>query len=532
MSSSTDAGAPAPSRRTGWAVFGLVAFGLAIRLLYLGLVTSSPGFTWDDPDSYMRHGARLAERRVFFDFEAVEHGVEGRSYVLPPLYPLFLSLFARLPGYPRNAQLAQVLLSSLTIALVFLLGRQIHSDRSGLVAAAFQALWLPSVIAVWSTMQEALYLPLLLAGFVLLLRAETFLGFSSAGVALGLAALTRSMPVYFVPVAIVLLLWQKGPRRGALASTATVLGFALFTVPYSLALSRHLGAPTFIENHGGLRVVAEGGADRGGAPGILVTAATLVRGFVEEPRASIAEWKRTADSILHVNGGRLLQIYLGARTKPGSIFWKATAHGLADALLVTALLLAPFGLALCRRPDRASFLAAWVMVCFGLTVLSGFGGPRLRAPIEPHLMALAAVTLAGGHRSRRRAVLVASLVASSSLAAVVLPQLGRSFAAKGDYGVHWPLDPPPKRSPMRGDAGFNLLAVDGAIEFFVRRREISATAVDVRLEGEPVESFVLESTEHRVRHPWPALELVYVELRARDVRSGAPARLYVVVQAR
>ena len=43
-----------------------------------------------------------------------------------------------------------------------------------------------------------------------------------------------------------------GPRE----ALALVGGFAALTLPYSLALSIHLGEPTLIENHGGILVAS------------------------------------------------------------------------------------------------------------------------------------------------------------------------------------------------------------------------------------------------------------------------------------
>ena len=75
--------------------------------------------------------------------------------------------------------------------------------------------------------------------------------FALAGALFGLAALCRSMPIYFVAavaVAAVLRDWRGAGPREALA---LVGGFAALTLPYSVALSIHLGEPTLIENHGG-----------------------------------------------------------------------------------------------------------------------------------------------------------------------------------------------------------------------------------------------------------------------------------------
>ncbi len=533
---------PMPDRRGLFWLSLIVATGFAIRLFYLLHVTSQPGFQWDDPDSYMRQGLELARpgEGWRFSFDAVRHSVEGRHYALPPLYPVFLSLFALFPGFPLNAQIGQLVLAILGLILVFFLGRRIHSDGAGLVAAGISALWLPNVIAVWSTMQEALYVPLVLLGFVLLLRAaqeESALWTSLiAGVVFGLAALTRSMATYFLPFAAALLVGRPA-RKSATRIAGLLLGFALATVPYSVALSRHLREPTFIENHGGLRVVARyGGVPGDRPPGPVQTAEALVRGFLSAPGSFLQDWWDTAKSLLQVNGGRLLQIYLGAATKGGALAAKIAAHAFADFPLVAVLLLAPFGCLLCRQPRLAAFLVVWILLNFGLTGLSGFGGSRLRAPFEPHLIALAAVPLAGSYRSASPLAWVAALAASLGLAITVMPQLPASLRARADYGVDWPLEAPPKRSAMFGEAGFNLAAIDGAIEFAARPRNAGRpTRVEVWLDSERVEPVVIVQQgeqEERFRYDWPRSGRVYLEITARDAATGNPVKMLVIVPSR
>jgi 4-amino-4-deoxy-L-arabinose transferase-like glycosyltransferase len=434
----------------------ILGVGLLVRLLYLTHATAQPGFGLDDPDSYLRQGESLARGASGwrFDFDVVEHAVEGRRYALPPLYPVFLSVFALLPGFPVNALVAQAVLASLGSLCAFFLGREIHSDRAGLIAAALYALWFPNVIAVWSTMQETLFIPLVLSGFVVLLRARAFGGFVLAGLLLGLAALTRSMPLYYVPVASILLGWRDGVRRGAIFAAGLALGFAALTVPYSIALSRHLGSPTFIENHAGLRVASEHGSPGDHPPGPIATAATLLREFAGAPVTTIGDWSATARSILHVNGGRLLQIYLGADTKLGATAWKLAAHVFSDLALVLVLALAPFGFVRCQKPDRAVFLAAWIVLSFGLTVMSGFGGPRLRAPFEPHLMVGAAVALAGGWRRPRAYALWAAALVSLALAGAVVDGGKGRFQPALLRGIRRARRSPAKRG--EADAGLRL----------------------------------------------------------------------------
>jgi hypothetical protein len=549
---------PAPSR---WTIAAAVVlfFGISIRLLYLFHAVGLEGYVWDDPDDYASKAIELASGATGWrwSFDAVSHWVGGTQYVLPPLYPLFLSAFAAFPGFPLSAQVAQIVLSTTAMACLYLLGRRVHSEKAGLLAALAYSLWLPDVIAVWSTMQEALYVPLILISFVLLFRGLArddggAIPLLPAGIGFGVAALTRSMPLYFLPV-LALLTWDR--RRAA----GLVGGFLVVTLPYSAALSLHLGQLTFIENHGGIRIVERyggvavapapapapapgrgAGEEKWDAPSAIESAATIARAFVTSPGAVLTDWRRAIRSLFHVNGGRLLQIYLGAETKLAATLRKIAVHAFADGLFVIVTLLAPFGIVLCRVSRFAAIVAAWILINVGLTMLSGFGGARLRAPFAPHLVLLAAVVVSGGWRTwaRTRTRLAgcgAAGALSLVLASILLPQLPASWSAKADYGVHWPMNPVPKRAAMYGEAGFNVLAVDGAVEFALRpRNDGRVTRVEVYAEGAPTEVAFVGSheREHRFRFEWPRLELVHVELTASDHASGEPVRALVIVPRR
>jgi hypothetical protein len=97
----------------------IVIAGFAIRLAYLLHVALQPGFHWGDPDYYLRGGRQLAEgpHGWHWTFDAVTLWIADRRHVLPPLYPVFLSIFASFRGLPLTALFAQLLLSVGAIVL-------------------------------------------------------------------------------------------------------------------------------------------------------------------------------------------------------------------------------------------------------------------------------------------------------------------------------------------------------------------------------------------------------------------------------
>jgi len=528
--------APAGTTRAQVGILLLILlFGLAVRLTALVGALHTPGYTWEDPDGYMAQAIRLAGPDGWaWTFEAVTYIINGQRHALPPGYSVFLSLFALWPGFPLSAQVAQICLSVVSIALVFALGRRVHSTRAGLVAAAVFAVWVPNIFGVWSTSQETVYLPLILTAFLLLARAvdrdDRAPSFALAGVVFGAAALTRSMPLFFaLPAAAAHVALARNRRRASAQGLAFLVGFVALTVPYSAALTRHFGQLTIIDTHGSIHLDAASGAR---APSLLETATGLWRRASAAPADYFAGCVTRARSLLHVNGGRILQIYVVAGSKASAVAWKTLVHLGSDALLVFGTVLAGLGAALCRQPRIAVLLLLWTALNIGIASVGGFGGARLRAPFEPFLVILASVVVAGGWRRPRAAALGGALLAGLVAAAAVLPQIPNSLRSWPDYGVVWPSIFNRPAGQFVGAAGLNVPAFDGVATFTVASAGPSPVQLRVRAAGVHVRTIQVGPGETgTVRARWPARGLAFIELDQID-RSGEPVTVEVRVPGR
>jgi hypothetical protein len=500
----------------------ILAAGLALRVLYLLHALHSPGYVWEDPDGYARQARRLAGPDGWnWTFQAVTYLINGQRHALPPLYSVFLSLFALFPGFPVTALAAQLLLAVGANWVVFALGRCLHSTRAGLLAAAAFAIWVPNIFNVWSTSQESLYIPLILAAFLLFARAidreSAALGFGVAGAVFGLAALTRSMPMFFVlPAACAHVALTPDRRRATAQGAALLAGFLLVTMPYSAALSRHRGQLTIIDTHGSIHVSGGSGST---TPGLVDTVRGLFREIVRAPSDFVSIRVMLARSLLHVNGGRILQIYVVARGKADAIAWKVLVHLGTDALLIVSATLAALGAAVCRERRLAVMFLLWAAINIGIASLGGFGGARLRTPFEPLLLVLAAVVCAGGWRRPRPIPLALAAAAALVAAAGVLPQVPRSLRSRPDYGVTWPSIFSRQSGQFTGAAGMNVPAYEGLATLTATAGGDSSPRIDVRVGGVHVRSVQLTAGEPgAIRAFWPAGGLAFVEL---DVRPPA-----------
>ncbi|MFZ1993580.1 MAG: glycosyltransferase family 39 protein, partial [Solirubrobacteraceae bacterium] len=153
----------------------------------------------------------------------------------PPLYSILLSGLYLLGGHGTLIQRSLGLaLGTITLVLVGLLGRRVGGERLGVLAALLYAVY-PVMIAVdGDLMSEVLYGPLIagmLLGAFALHDRPTVRRAIVLGAVIGLAALTRTEALLFVPFLLLPVVWRAGGRRAVLAG-AGMLACVVVIAPW------------------------------------------------------------------------------------------------------------------------------------------------------------------------------------------------------------------------------------------------------------------------------------------------------------
>lgn len=182
-----------------WPLVALTLAALALRLWYSRVNPLLPQFSNADDGDYYQRALRLVITGRYVD----------NSWLIRP--PLHVWLFAAcikitvmLGGAATSSvRLIQAVHAVLGAALVplgySLVARLFDSRRAGLIFAAFWALWFPFIDLASTLFSEPLYLFLFTLHLWLLVRydrAGRRRDLALAGLALGLAALTRSPALY------------------------------------------------------------------------------------------------------------------------------------------------------------------------------------------------------------------------------------------------------------------------------------------------------------------------------------------------
>lgn len=519
----------------------ILAGAWGLREAYLAHAQAKPGFAWADPDGYTRQARSLVteDGRWRWSWDVVHYQWNYRAWVLPPGYPVALSWFALdRAAFPGNAAHFNVLLGTLLCGLHFWIAARIHSRCAGLVAAAISAVWLPHVSGASFFFQEQLYLPLLALSFALAVEAWVRESkgplFGLAGVAFGLAALTRAMPVYFVPIAAAAFVIGSSERgAGWRRALSFVAGFVGVVLPYAVWLSMAHGQLIVIDNHGPIEMDRLAVSRASDMPGVTDTIRLLVMQMISEPARFASERLDMARGMFQVQGGRWLQHYGDAPSARSAELWKWTAHAGIDLLFIVTAILAPLGIVLARRAREAVFLVLWPPLLVVVSAMGGFAGARYRAGLEPQLIALASVVLAGGWRRPSRAWLGLALCGSLGMAALVLPQVPRALAARAQYGIApWNPSLPGSSTTATGSAGLNIPTRAGAVTFSVALvdggtgRSVPAVvwldrrrAAEISIGGEP------QSVEIQGARPG----LSHVEIEPIVAKGDPPPRYSVTV---
>jgi hypothetical protein len=171
-----------------------------------------------------------------FFLRIAQHGYDDASAAFPPLYPGLVAVVGR--AFFGHYLLAGLVISLLSCLGSFVLLRQLAEERLGMEGARRTVLYLavfPMTLFLQAVYSESLFLLLALAAFALAERDR----FGWAGVAAGLAILTRAAGLALLP-ALVLLAWRHRDRPRAVVGIALAVPIAGL---YPLVLWQQVGDP-------------------------------------------------------------------------------------------------------------------------------------------------------------------------------------------------------------------------------------------------------------------------------------------------
>jgi 4-amino-4-deoxy-L-arabinose transferase-like glycosyltransferase len=393
-----------------------VAVGLALRLAFaFGYWVGKP-LTLDEQE-YLILARSLAEGRGLTyppSEDAVKH------FERPPVYPLFLAGVLLAGGelgsaslaraVPTSVKIAQSLIGAVMIWLIGLVAWRAAGSAAAAIAAGLAAVYPPLVWISAYVLSEALYAVLALAAVWWLGRTIDRAGPAPrwpavlAGMASGIAVLTKESMVFFLMVSVV---WLVVRRRMALVALLLVGALVVIGPWVARNVRVHgqfvLGAP-----HGGVTFwtgnnpAARGEGDMAANPDIRRAQLALE---ASHPGATVQQ----LDSIYYREALRFIAndpirwLGLEARKAFFAVVPIGPSYRLHSRLYFLGSLLPyaavlPFAVAgilgLVRRPDQPR--ALWLLACSAfLVVLVFFPQERFRIPvIDPVLIVCAAAWLA------------------------------------------------------------------------------------------------------------------------------------------
>ncbi len=234
------------------------ALALAVRVLHLWQIRRAPflSLLMGDALSYDLWAQRIASgewlgREVFYQ---------------APLYPYLLGVLYRIVGHdPMAARIVQIVLGSLSCAMVSIAGTRLFGQRAGYVSGVLLAICGPAIFfdgLIQKATLDVFLCSVLLVCVALLVDRVTIARAAGAGMTLGALALTRENAVVLLPALLAWVGWRElRDARRWLPLLALLLGAAVMLAPVAvrnfvvggeLHLTTSQGGPNFyIGNHEG-----------------------------------------------------------------------------------------------------------------------------------------------------------------------------------------------------------------------------------------------------------------------------------------
>jgi 4-amino-4-deoxy-L-arabinose transferase-like glycosyltransferase len=357
---------------------------LALGILLLALVVRLGAVVADstyEPENDALHfdmiATSLASGSGYGD--AVLLGTDGPSAYRAPLYPVTLAfVYAVFGDHSWTAgRVANALVGTLLVAAIGLVALQLWGRRVGLVALAIAAVH-PTLVLFGSGLQlEPLLATLLLAALACALehrrRPVGIRWALAAGVAIGLAVLTRETALVMVPV-LVWLVWQPRTEQRSWRTPAVLVAVAAAVViPWTIRNAVALDAFVPVTTSGGYTLAGtynQTSKDDPDNPGVWIpperdpAMAKVVLALDDPDEVDLDQTLRR----------QAIKFALDDPAYVGTVaFWNAVRlfdlQGPGHALFYAQFLPYPSGL------TRASVYASWLL---GLAALVGLATRRVR----------------------------------------------------------------------------------------------------------------------------------------------------------
>ena len=402
----------------------LFAFTLLTHLPILVLVGLDPNRAFFGGDSLQYHvlAANLLDRGIF----SLQASPPYEPDIFrTPGYPLLMATIYGASGRSLLAlAVVQVLLAACTTVLLASLAYRLRRSRAVAITAA--VIWaIAPIPALFSGMigPETLFTSLL----VLVLYCLIHPGSSRrwwhavlAGLAYGLAVLTRPIGIILIPILILVLLWQHPPRQWLRSLLPGVLAVGLVLMPWLVRSYRLYGQVT-LSSSGGFNLLFYNTASViARETGVSFPDGQELVGFycqdylqrhpeIDNPaEASQAmravAWYNLLDSLYGLAPGVSTAIVflrpgmLDPNTPSGSPAMEVLGHPLVAfvATLLTLFYVSLYALSalgalrLFRERDWFALVTMLLLIAEMLYVAGGASSSRFRVPVEPYLALLAA----------------------------------------------------------------------------------------------------------------------------------------------
>ena len=333
-------------------------------------------------------------------------------YHQTPLYPYLLALSYWLAGSSVPLLVLQVLLSVLSVYLVFRITTLLVDARAGLFAAGLAAVFTPSIVLDTMLLRASLNSSLTLIGVLLLLRLRDRPGWGLAlgtGAVLAVGFLLRPTGLLLMVLGPAVLLLSEATRRRWLRWVpALAAGIVMCVAPF-VVRNWIVGAPALTLSTRGPETTLQGN-HRGADPGFMVTPDSQdYAGLMEKAHESVVDALSTAIGTWPQDGRlgwwlwhevRKLHAALGDFEYPNNInfyyYRRATpllpylpTFGWFVGAALVGLLLLEF-----RSRDRLAVLVPLLAILAVLAgMLLGFASGRYRMPMAMLLTIPAGATL-------------------------------------------------------------------------------------------------------------------------------------------